>query len=185
MKVTEENFISLIRQRREEGIVYVMENYGGLLRSIVRKHLSSAPDRMDECMNDIFLGIWQNIGSFDETRGSFVNWAAGVARLEAIDTLRKMQREHVRFSPKEMTLSCEDDALSSLTGERLSKETEELLNCLLPKDRELFQRIFLEAQEPAEAGHAMGLTRNNVYVRLSREKKKIRDSIKGRKGWKS
>ncbi len=185
MKVTEENFISLIRQRREEGILYVMETYGGLLQSIVRKRLSMAPDRVEECMNDIFLGIWQNIGSFDESKGSFVNWAAGVARLEAIDTLRKMQREYARLSLDDAGLASEDDTLSRLTSHKLSEETEALLSCLSPKDKELFQRIFLEEEAPEEAGHAMGLSRNNVYVRLSRGKKKIRNSVKGRKGWRS
>lgn len=65
MKADEHNFVDLIKRRREEGILYVMETYGGLLRSIVKKRLYSAPDRIDECMNDIFLGIWRNIDSFD------------------------------------------------------------------------------------------------------------------------
>lgn len=37
MKANEDNFISLIKKRREEGIRYVMEEYGGLLQSIVKK----------------------------------------------------------------------------------------------------------------------------------------------------
>ena len=72
MKANENNFVDLIRKRREEGILYVIEAYGGLLHSIVQKRLFMAPDRIDECMNDIFLGIWRNIDSFDENRGNFV-----------------------------------------------------------------------------------------------------------------
>ena len=96
MKAKEDNFVEWIKKRREEGILYVMETYGGLLYSIVRKRLFMAPDRIEECMNDVFLGIWKNIDSFDESRGTFKNWAAGVARLEALDTLRRIQRE-LRF----------------------------------------------------------------------------------------
>lgn len=182
MKATEKNFISLIRQQREEGILYVMKTYGGLLQSIVRKRLSAFPDRMEECMNDIFWGIWQNIDSFDESRGSFVNWAAGVARLEAIDALRKLQREYMGISLDEVEISQEDEALTRVVERELSSETEELLNFLSPRDRELFQRIFMDQEEPEEAGAAMGISRNNVYVRLSRGKKKLRGAIKGRKG---
>ena len=65
MKANEGNFVELIRKRKEEGILYVIETYGGLLKSIVRKRLFTWPDRVDECMNDIFLGIWQNIESFN------------------------------------------------------------------------------------------------------------------------
>lgn len=88
MRANETNFIDLIKAKREEGILYVIDTYGGLLQSIVRKRLYVAPDRVEECMNDVFLGIWRNIGCFDAGKGSFVNWAAGVARLESIDMLR-------------------------------------------------------------------------------------------------
>ena len=74
MKANEHNFIDLIKKRKEEGILYVIETYGGLLNAIVRKRLFTAPDRVEECMNDIFLGIWKNIDSFDESRGSFEGW---------------------------------------------------------------------------------------------------------------
>lgn len=182
MKANENNFVDLIRERREEGILYVIDTYGGLLHSIVRKRLFMAPDRVGECMNDIFLGIWKNIDSFDEGRGSFVNWAAGVARLEAIDTLRRIRRE-VRFetvSLEDMEIPQEDAAFLKLTEKELSEETEEILKCLDGKDQELFRRIFLEEEEPEKAGEALGISRDNVYVRLFRGKKKIRKKYKER-----
>ena len=104
MKANEDNYVNLIKCRREEGLVYVIRTYGGLLKSIVQKRLFASPDRVEECMNDIFLGIWKNIDCFDESRGSFVNWAAGVARLEAIDTLRRIQREHLSMSLEELEM---------------------------------------------------------------------------------
>ncbi len=181
MKANEDNFVDLIRKRREEGILYVIETYGGLFRSVVGKRLFASPDRIEECMNDIFLGIWQNIGSFDPDRGSFVNWAAGVARLEAIDTLRRIQREHNTVSLEEIEIPEEDKALLALTEQELSKETEEILACLSPKDQELFRRIFLEEEEPETAGSKLGISRDNVYVRIFRGKKKIRSKFGERK----
>lgn len=182
MKADEQNFIELMKRRREEGILYVIETYGGFLRSIVRKRLYSVPDRIEECMNDIFFGIWKNIDSFDESRGSFSSWAAGVARLQAIDTLRKIQREF-RFE----TVSLEDadvlqeDAAFRMTEQELSAETEEILRCLNEKDRELFRRIFLEEEDPGEVGEALGISRDNVYVRIFRGKRKIRKKVRERK----
>ena len=131
MKANEDNFVDLIKYRREEGLVYVIRTYGGLLKSIVQKRLFASPDRVEECMNDIFLGIWKNIDCFDESRGSFVNWAAGVARLEAIDTLRRIQREHpsVSLEELEMEIPKEDMALQKLTEQQLSKETEKIRSC--------------------------------------------------------
>ena len=183
MKANEDNFVDLIKYRREEGLVYVIRTYGGLLKSIVQKRLFASPDRVEECMNDIFLGIWKNIDCFDESRGSFVNWAAGVARLEAIDTLRRIQREHpsVSLEELEMEIPKEDMVLQKLTEQELSKETEAILKCLSGKDQELFRRIFLMEEEPEEAGQALGISRDNVYVRIFRGKKKIRSKFGERK----
>ena len=101
-------------------------------------------------MNDIFLGIWRNIDCFDESKGSFLNWAAGVARLEAIDTLRKVQREQKVVPLEEIEILQEDTTWSTFAQQELSKETEEILKCLSPKDRELFRRVFLDEEEPEE-----------------------------------
>lgn len=180
MKANETNFTDLIKAGREEGILYVIDTYGGLLQSIVRKRLYAVPDRIGECMNDVLLGIWRNIDCFDETKGSFVNWAAGVARLEAIDTLRRVRREFETVPIEDMEISQEDPSYMKLVDQELSRETEEILGCLKPTDQKLFRKIFLEEQEPEEAGRALGMTRDNVYVRLSRGKKKLREKFKER-----
>ena len=181
MKANENNLVDLMKKRREEGILYVIETYGGLLSAIVRKRLFTAPDRVEECMNDIFLGIWRNIDCFDETKGSFEGWAAGVARLQAIDTLRKMKREFQTVPIEDIEIPQEDTAFRELTQQELSKETEEILGCLSEKDQELFRRIFIDEEEPEAAGKALGISRDNVYVRIFRGKQKIRGKFGERK----
>lgn len=181
MRANETNFIGLIKAKKEEGILYVIDTYGGLLQAIVRKRLYAAPELAEECLNDVFLGIWKNIDCFDERKGSFVNWAAGIARLEAIDTLRRMQREFQTVPLEELEIAQEDVSLQELICRELSEETEAILECLKPEDQELFRKIFLEEWEPEEAGKALGMTKNHVYVRLFRGKKKIRSKFGERK----
>lgn len=175
MRANNENFITLIRRRKEEGILYVIDTYGAYLRAVVRKRLSKVPnDRIDECLNDVFWGIWKNIDSFDETKGSFLNWASGIARLEAIDFLRRLGRELAAVGLDELELQQEDAQLLSIVERELSEETQELLSHLGPKDRELFLRIYVNEEEPQRVSSEMGMTRENLYVRLFRGKKKMR-----------
>ena len=179
MKANEDNFISLIKKRREEGIRYVMEEYGGLLQSIVKKRLFGMPDRIEECMNDIFFGIWNNISSFDPGRSSFKNWAAGVARFQAIDYLRRYGRQLQQEAWEDVEFPVEDDNLLRLVERELSRETEELLNCLKPEDREIFARIFIQDQDVETVSMEMGLPRTAVYNKISRGKKKLRSMAEG------
>lgn len=181
MRADETNFVKLIREGKEAGIEFVIDTYGPLLASIVKKRLYAVPERVEECMNDVFFGIWKNIDCYDERKGSFVSWAVGVARLEAIDMLRRMRREHQTVPLEKLEIAREDGAFEALVSRELSEETEEILGCLSEKDQELFRRIFVEEQEPEEAGKALGMTRDHVYVRLSRGKKKLRGKLKERK----
>ena len=180
MNQREEELIRLLCTREEKGLSLLQQEYGGLLHYVVWGILQ-VPQDVEECMNDIFLGIWRNIDCFDESKGSFLNWAAGVARLEAIDTLRKVQREQKVVPLEEIEILQEDTTWSTFAQQELSKETEEILKCLSPKDRELFRRVFLDEEEPEEAGKAMGISRENVYVRIFRGKKKIRNKFGERK----
>ena len=68
----------------------------------------------------------------------------------------------------------------ALTERELSDETEEILQYLSGRDQELFRRIFLEEEEPEKAGEALGISRDNVYVRIFRGKQKIRRKLKER-----
>ncbi len=174
MKATEDNFIALIRRRKEEGILYVIDTWGGYLRSIVRRRLALLPDRVDECMNNIFWGIWKNINSFDASKGSFQNWAAGIARFEAINCLRQAQKEWQAISLDGIDLPQEDPDMLALLERELSSETKDLLSCLAPHDRELFLRIYGDEEDPAQISRELGISRENIYVRLFRGKKKLR-----------
>ncbi len=80
-----------------------------------------------------------------------------------------------------MEIPQEDIAFFKMAEQALSQETEEILKCLNQKDQELFRRIFLEEEEPGEAGEALGISRDNVYVRIFRGKQKIRKKWKERK----
>lgn len=93
MKITEKNYIQQLQLHNEEALIYVIDMYGGLLKAVIRKHLFTMPQKQEECMNDVLLSIWEHAASFDDEKNSFKNWAAAIARYEAIDYLRKYKRD--------------------------------------------------------------------------------------------
>lgn len=60
MKINQDNFVKELRRGNEKALLYVIDEYGGLLRSVIRRKLFSLPDRQEECMNDVLLGIWNH-----------------------------------------------------------------------------------------------------------------------------
>ena len=108
MKIGEKNYIQQLQLHNEKALMYVIDEYGGLLMAIIRKHLFSQPQKQEECFDDVLLKIWQNISDFDESRNSFKNWAAAIARYRAIDYLRQYQRELVTVDIEDTAIVRED-----------------------------------------------------------------------------
>lgn len=174
MKIGKHNYIQQLQLHNEDALRYVIETYGGLLKSIISKHLYKIPGSIDECLNDVLLEIWQHIGSFDERRSTFKNWAAAVARYRSVDYLRKYQKELQKVSFDDITLANEDAALEHLIDQEISSEMEQMLACLDEKDRYLFWKLYVEEMSVEEISADTGMKKNVIYNRVSRGKRRIR-----------
>lgn len=182
MRITKDNFIGQLRKRNEKALEFVLEEYGGLLMSIIRKHLFCLPGLQEECMNDVLLKIWRYIGQFDESKSSFKNWAAGIARYQSIDYLRKYMREMEEYSLDEVEEGREDANLLALVEKEISDEVEQMLSCLGEEDRELFLKLFYEDKNVEQVSRETGMKRETIYNRVSRGKRRIRNYRKNREG---
>ncbi len=174
MKITEKNYIQQLQLHNEEALIYVIDVYGGLLKAVIRKHLFTMPHKQEECMNDILLSIWEHAASFDEKKNSFKNWAAAIARYEAIDYLRKYRRELELLCMDDVTAAEDDRRLAGLIEEELSQEAEQLLLCLKPEDRKIFMKLFVEEEPVEQVSRDTGLSKEVIYNRVSRGKRRIK-----------
>lgn len=174
MKIGENNYIQQLQLHNEDALAYVIDTYGGLLKSVVHKHLFAMPEKTEDCLNDVFFCIWEHISSFDEKKNTFKNWAAAVARYQAIDYLRKYQKELRQMNIEDVVIPKEDAMLERLIEQELSEELESLLGCLNEKDRGLFWKLYVEEQSIEEVSQETGMRKSVIYNRLSRGKRRIR-----------
>lgn len=182
MRIGKHNYIQQLKMRNEKALMYVIDKYGGLLLAVIRKHLFGLPERQEECLDDVLLKIWQNISDFDESKNTFKNWAAAIAKYRAIDYLRQYQREPVTVDIEDTVIAREDRVLTGLIEREISKETENMLSCLKPSDRELFLKLYVQEQSMEQVSKDTGMKKEVIYNRLSRGKEKIRRQYGAGKG---
>lgn len=60
--MNDEELILLFLNRDEDAIRETAKQYGAVLRGVIRNILESEEDT-DECLNDVYLALWQNIPS--------------------------------------------------------------------------------------------------------------------------
>ena len=177
-KISEKNFVERLRAKDERALEYIIETYGGLLYSIIRKKLSLIPDMVDECFDDVLMKAWDHANDYDEEKCDFKGWLAAIARYQAIDYLRKAKREefgHMSESLEEIVNEPGfDDERFRAIEESIDNEFEQLLSCLSPEDREIFRRIYKNGESMDEISRDMNIPKDQLYNHTSRGKKKIR-----------
>lgn len=182
MRIGKHNFIKQLRRQNEQALLYVIDEYGGLIMSVIRRHLFALPEQQEECFDDVLLKIWQHSSDFDESRNSFQNWSAAIAKYQAIDYLRRSRREPQTVSLDGTAAAREDGMLADLTEREISVEVEKMLACLKPCDRELFIRLYVKEQDMEQVSRETGLKKEVIYNRVSRGRQKIRKQYKAGKG---
>lgn len=182
MKIGEKNYIKQLRLHNEKALAYVIDEYGGLIMSVIRKHLFYLPEKQEECFDDVLLKIWQNIESFDENKSTFRNWAAAVAKYQAIDYLRSYRKELQTVNIEDAVIVQEDHALAGMIEKEINSEVEKMLECLKPQDRELFYKLYVEEKSMKQISCETGIKQEVIYNRLSRGRKKLRRNILEERG---
>lgn len=174
MKITEDNFVLQLKKRNEKALEYVIDNYGWIIKSVVKKHLYNLESHQEECINDILLGIWNNIYSFDENKSTFKNWAAGISKFKTIDCRRKYLRDLQNENIDYVEIAAEDNAYKEVTKKEINKDLDELLSCLKNEDKELFLKLYVEEQDINYISKQTGLKKDVIYNRVSRGKRKLK-----------
>lgn len=177
MQIHEGNFLDYLRKKEERALVYVIDVYAPLYKSIIAKHLSLLPDYREDCLSEVLMKIWDHIDRYDERKGSFRNWSSGIARYCSIRYLYK-HRYRLQW------ISLEDAAhlpANQKADELWRLELEELLMNLPQKDREIFRLLYLESLSTEEVANRNNLSMNALYSRLSRARKKLRKWYEGGK----
>lgn len=168
--------IRQIEKRDEDGLKQLIDQYGGLLKSIIQKTLAYLPQYHDECLNDSLLAIWNHIDKYDESRSSFKNWICVIAKYRAINYLKKYQKDVHNISwdeeKHEIAYAHTDNVFEQ---ELWEIELNRLLEPLSEQDKLLFKEYFTSIEDTETIAERNKLTPGALYSRISRGKKKIRD----------
>ncbi|MDD7363593.1 MAG: sigma-70 family RNA polymerase sigma factor [Peptoniphilus sp.] len=155
--------VNRLKRRDEDALYSFIEDYGAVLKGVVSKTLWKYPYLWDEALNDTLLSVWENIRYYDETRSSFKNWCAVIAKYKSIDLIRK--------EIKHESVDIDDAPVAEQAPLTTNLEIEEALSALNDADRELFKDIFIDSLSYKEAAEKENITLENAYKRVSRGRK--------------
>ena len=89
---TQDELIVLIRTRNQKAFSYLYDNYSQALFGVVNAIVKDTEEAEDVIQN-VFLKIWNNFSSYDESKGRLYTWMLNIARNLAIDSTRSKHQK--------------------------------------------------------------------------------------------
>lgn len=170
----DEEIYSLIKKRNEKGIELLINEYAPLIKAIVKKHLYNLPQYHEECINDVYLGVWNNIASFNKEKNIFKNWIAAITKYKAIDYKRKYLKTLEYIDISEIDIESDFAIEKEVLKNELEYEIEEILKNLNQLDKQIFIKLFVKEKSIKEVSEEFNIKSSVLYNRISRGKNKLR-----------
>ncbi len=169
----DEIIIKYIKKKKERGMELLIDKYRGIITAVVRRHLGVLTNYEYECVDDVLMSIWDNIKSFDCSKNTFKNWICAISKYKAIDYKKKYltKMEHVDISEEIYYID------QGLLKSEMEEEINDILRYLNESDRLLFKEYYLKGETLEEIAIKNNTKVSNLYNRLSRGRKKIRESV--------
>jgi RNA polymerase sigma-70 factor (ECF subfamily) len=143
----DQSLLALVRKGDEQAMAALFDRYSKVVYSVALRVLRD-PAAAEDVLQEIFMQVWRNPGSFTSTRGSLGGWLAVVARNRSIDTLRR----------RRPTDSVDDVVLASSSNIAVEAER----NSLMERARSVIATLPGEQRKTLEMAFFDGLTHSEI-----------------------
>jgi RNA polymerase sigma-70 factor (ECF subfamily) len=182
-----EDFIVRLKRQDEQALNYLIDTYMPFLKGICRHILvkSCGHQAAEECLNDVFMMIWQKADRFDGDPTDFRKWAGTLAKYKAIDVYRRHQKLQLKEAVSSdirndaHTYDTEDAVLRSESRNEMLYRLQELPE----NDRDIFLMKYYLDLSNGEIAETLGVTLSAVENRLYRGKRKLLNLIERKERW--
>ncbi|MFC3121740.1 RNA polymerase sigma factor [Agaribacter flavus] len=144
---------------------------------IVRSQESS-----NEVLQDAFVQIWDNAGSFSPAQSQATTWMSSIVRYRAIDKIRREQKHANRIGGDEeedllLTTPAKERPLEELENIELNHKTQACLETMHEKFSKSIKLAYLYGYSREELVDILGANLNTVKSWLRRGSLKLKECL--------
>lgn len=176
--MTDERILALLKQRDEQGILLLQEQYGGYCYSILYSLLRDEEAAHEE-LNDLWLRIWNAVPPAEpRPLKSYLAKAARNAALNRLAHDRAQKRGTAALLLDELAEVLPDRAAEAVVDSRaLTQSLNRFLERLPTQDRQLFLQRYWFGRSVRELAAMVGKNERSVATRLFRTRKQLKDFL--------
>jgi RNA polymerase sigma-70 factor (ECF subfamily) len=159
--MSQEELIPLIKKKDERAFTILYDMYSKSLFSVISNLLKETEDAED-VLQEVFVKIWKNIETYNETKGRLYTWMLNIARNTSIDKLRSKG-----FNNSKQNLSADNfvhllDDSNKLINRIDTIGMREFVAKLKPKCIQLIELLFFQGFTQQEASEELEIPLGTV-----------------------
>ena len=158
----------------------IVDLYGPMVYRWCRK-AGLSDDAALDVGQDVMLRAWKNLGKFQPTceHRSFRRWLSTITKHAVIDYIRRHQIKATGDpSVIDPPFPDPDESLPEDIQFFYNKIEEFIRTHFSEKHCDAFLRVKRDGEDPAEVAASLGMTRDAVYLAISRIKKRVDDEFR-------
>lgn len=181
MITNDQIIINQIIEGDTNAFAILVDRYKNLVFTLAFRLLKNR-EEAEEVAQDTFIKSYNALSKF-KGDSKFSTWIYKVTYNTCLDRLKKNKRKYNEVAIDEFTehqVKTIDNALENMVEEERKKAIQDCLHILPNDDSFLITLYYFEEQSLEEIANAIGLTANNVKVKLFRIRKKLMSILKER-----
>ncbi|MBI1223696.1 MAG: sigma-70 family RNA polymerase sigma factor [Bacteroidetes bacterium] len=171
----EPELITALKEGDKSALGTVYDRYGAALYGVVLRIVQS-PEAAEEVVQDVFVKIFRNIQSYDESKGKFYTWAINIARNTAIDATRTSEFKN-RQKTDQFDFIVYSHTHPSTTTSVDTIGLKEIVNKLDEKHRKVIDLAYFQGYTQTEIEQEMNIPIGTVKTRLRLAIKELRKAF--------
>lgn len=182
MRCNDENYIHKLKNHEEDSLEYIVDKYMPLVKGITYKVLSPLRNEciIEECINDVFLSIWNNINKFKGDNEDFKKWLCAISKFKAIDYYRKESKQ-LQNCIYEDEFIVDDFLEDKIIAMENNTELMDAINSLDKMDKEIIIMKFFLGFKSQDIAIKFNVTKSSIDNKIYRSKKKLKEILKSTK----
>jgi RNA polymerase sigma-70 factor (ECF subfamily) len=159
--MTQEELLPLLLRKEERAFTQLYDMYSKSLFSIIT-NLIKDREEAEDVLQEVFVKIWKNIDTYNQSKGRLYTWMLNITRNTAIDKLRSKG-----YNNSQKNLSSDNfvhllDDSNKLTNKIDSIGLRDFVNKLKPKCIQLIDLLFFKGFTQQEASDELAIPLGTV-----------------------
>jgi RNA polymerase sigma-70 factor (ECF subfamily) len=159
--MSQEEVLVLIKEKDSRAYTILYDMYSKSLFAVIF-NLVKDREESEDVLQDVFVKIWKNIDSYNESKGRFYTWALNIARNTSIDKMRSKN-----FNNSKKNLSSDNfvhllDDSNKLINKIDTIGIQEFVKKLKPKCIAIIDLLFFKGYTQQEASEELEIPLGTV-----------------------